>query len=259
MSKEFMLYGFHAGADLNFRVKAYSSQKDLPETAPENTIAVITNIPISSYTFCSTQPTQAAEGLVWISTGRSSTVAFSATKRNPLNVYPTGCSQYVNGAWVSKIAKTFMGGAWKDWLHYLYDNGNQCQSLSGGWIVGEGTGSAEIGDSGISLATTEASPRIHVETKSAVDLTLYSKLYARVNVTECTPASSSSLTQCRLGYVSNAGTNLANVETKTVLRVTEKGEYTLEMDIGSVTGSHRIVFGLGYASMKAQPEQIWLS
>lgn len=132
------------GSDLNFKVIAVASESALPTSAAENTIAVITTTPISEWEMSAvTSPTWSApEGFVYITTRASylgDGIAFNAIKRNGLWVYPTGCQQYVSGAWVSKIAKIYQNGAWageggmvKTWL---YNNGDECQSITGGWAA----------------------------------------------------------------------------------------------------------------------------
>lgn len=78
-----------------------------------------------------------ASGQVWIQTGTSAPTSFNALKKNGLTVYPNGCKQYVSGAWVSKTAKTYQSGAWKDWVLYLIKNGD-CTEVTGGWTAKHG-------------------------------------------------------------------------------------------------------------------------
>ena len=133
MSEGYIIGG--GGGALNFRVIAVSSELLLPATAKENTIAVITDTAITSYVFSSTAPTSPAVGMVWFATGTASTVGFNAVKKNGLWVYPTGCQQYVSGAWVSKTAQTYQNGAWQNWRTYLYANGDQYTDITGGWTT----------------------------------------------------------------------------------------------------------------------------
>lgn len=122
------------GNDLNVKVIAVASESALPTTAAENTIAVITTTGITSYVFASTAPTSPVEGMVWFATGTASAVGFNAVKRNGLWVYPTGCQQYVSGAWVPKVAKIYQNGAWRVWSRHLYNAGDECVDETGGWI-----------------------------------------------------------------------------------------------------------------------------
>ena len=78
------------------------------------------------------------EGMVWIKTGNSSPVEFNALKKNGIQVYPHSAKQYVGGTWVDKTAKTYLGGEWCEWIPAgaLFWQGNQFDSLTGGWYSG---------------------------------------------------------------------------------------------------------------------------
>ena len=78
---------------------------------------------IHNYYFAATQPENMAEYDVWFPTGTSSTVAFSATKKNPVMVYPISAKQMVSGVLVDKTAKSWQNGKWVDWIKYLYKDG----------------------------------------------------------------------------------------------------------------------------------------
>lgn len=121
-----MAKGFKKGGynPLNFKVMAYATEEDLNAATPkENTIGVITAVPISTWTFSATEPTEPMEGMVWISTGTDSPAAFNALKKNDIQVYPVFAKQYIGGAWVDKTAKSWQGGEWVDWMLRIYDNG----------------------------------------------------------------------------------------------------------------------------------------
>lgn len=108
------------GGGLNFKVVGGTST---PTAPAENTIWVNTAVSITSWVFSATAPTSPAAGMVWFAIGSSSSVAFNATKKNGIWVYPAGCQQYVSGAWVTKTAKTCQSGTWKDWVFWLYKDG----------------------------------------------------------------------------------------------------------------------------------------
>ena len=123
--------GGSGGAGLNFKVVGGTTE---PANPKENMIWVNTDHEITSYIFSATEPESPVEGMVWITTGISSAVEFNALKKNGLQVYPFSAKQYVGGAWVDKVAKSYQGGAWVDWWNgELYENGNQYDSITGGW------------------------------------------------------------------------------------------------------------------------------
>jgi len=124
-----ILSGFPAGGagELNFSVVAYASEDDLPATADENTIAVITSTPISGYAFSNEQPDNQTEGFVWFTTGTGSPAPFNAINENQVMVYPLLAKQYVNEAWAVKSSKIYQNGAWRLIATelILYESGNK--------------------------------------------------------------------------------------------------------------------------------------
>ena len=132
MNSAVPIYGFGGGGGtaLNFSVVGNPQ----PTTAKENTIWIDTDVKISSWIFIATEPTNPTDGMVWISTGASSTVEFNALKKNGIQVYPMSAKQYVSGAWVDKEAKSYQNGAWVDWWNgELYKNGDAYTHVTGGW------------------------------------------------------------------------------------------------------------------------------
>jgi predicted outer membrane repeat protein len=117
------------GGGLTFRVLGGTSA---PSNPKPNDIWVNTNEEITSYIFSATEPEGYAPGMVWISTGTSSTVAFNALKKNAIEVYPISAKQYVSGAWVDVSAKSYQGGEWVDWWNgELYISGVE---YAGGFV-----------------------------------------------------------------------------------------------------------------------------
>lgn len=108
------------GAPLNFKVEAYASELLLPASAKENTVAVITETPITGWAFSATEPEAPAEGMVWVQTGSDSVAPFNALKKNMLMAYPMRVYQYAAEAWTIKTAKTFVSGAWTDWGSVIF-------------------------------------------------------------------------------------------------------------------------------------------
>lgn len=114
------LEGFGSGgAGLNFKVICNPQ----PNTAKENTIWVDTDR-INNYYFSATQPENMVDYDVWFPVGSSSAVAFSATKKNTVMVYPISAKQHIGGAWVNKEAKSFQNGVWVDWVAHLFKAGS---------------------------------------------------------------------------------------------------------------------------------------
>lgn len=168
------LHGFGGGGtSLNFKVVGNPQ----PANPKENMIWVDTDIDITSWLFNIKEPMEPAEGMMWFLTGTSSSVEFNALKKNGLQVYPLAAKQYVSGAWVAKTAKSYQGGKWVEWITYLYNNGDECIDITGGWesiAVGRSSGSGFIptitrGESSMSFSGT-ASKGCIVHPANKIDL-----------------------------------------------------------------------------------------
>lgn len=120
------------GGGLNFKVVGGTTA---PSNPKENMIWVNTSTKITSYIFSAEEPTNPTPGMVWISTGTSSTVEFDALKKNGIQVYPISAKQYVGGAWVNKTTQIYQGGKWIDLIKCLYNYGDECADVTGGWIA----------------------------------------------------------------------------------------------------------------------------
>lgn len=174
------------GAELNYSVTAYESENELPQTADENTIAVITDKEITAHVFATEEPQTPAEGLVWFETGAAGKVYFAATADGSIYLYPSKAKQYVSGAWASKAAKIYQNG-WIDWSVYLFEQGNGTSAeftLTGtttaeaGWNVSANrilySNNSDIGGAGV------FSPKVSGYSKLCIDM----KYTARASATE---------------------------------------------------------------------------
>lgn len=138
---------------LNFKIVGGASE---PSNPKENTIWVITDVPITTWIFSTTQPEPPADGKdgpVWFLTGTSSQVAFNALKKHVIELNPMSAKQYIGGAWVDREAKSYQNGelvAW--WDGELFKYGNEFDSVTGGWVctpapynkAGDGSSGAEM-------------------------------------------------------------------------------------------------------------------
>lgn len=119
---------------LNFNIIGGTTQ---PSNPKENTIWVNTDATITSWVFSSVCPSPGQGGQIWIKTGTSSDAAFNAVKIQELFVYPIGFYQYLNDNWVSVTTSIYTGSRWivyeKEYLD-LYNYGDECISITGGWI-----------------------------------------------------------------------------------------------------------------------------
>ena len=153
-----MAKGFKKGAGganpLNFKVVGGTTA---PANPKENTIWVNTDVAISSWVFSATQPASATNGMVWIYTVASSTVAFNALKKNGIEVYPVSAKQYVNGTFVDKTAKSYQGGEWKTLVQTLTLIPNTANYPSSAWKASGSSVRITIADDSATVNYSDAS------------------------------------------------------------------------------------------------------
>lgn len=124
-------FGGGGGASLNFKVVPGLTQ---PGTAAENTIWVKTE-KINDWYFSPTQPEGLQDWDVWFITSTKSPVEFNALKKNGVQICPTSAQQYVNGVLEIVPPMIYQNGRWTPWIVYLYDAGNEYESVTGGWTI----------------------------------------------------------------------------------------------------------------------------
>lgn len=175
MADTVSLEGFGGGgASLNFKVVGGLTQ---PAGPKENTIWVNTDQKITSWVFSAEAPAEPAEGMVWFTTGTSSQVAFNALKKNTVMIYPISAKQYVSGIWIDTTAKSYQNGKWVDWIVYLYNSGDECISVTGGWTAYKGGSSSSMTKNNDSITLKGSSDNsITAMTSQKIDLTNFNKI-----------------------------------------------------------------------------------
>lgn len=243
MAKGFK-HGGGGGSELNFRVIGAAEQ---PVSPRENDIWVNTDVPISSWAFSATEP-QGEDGMVWLTVGSESSVAFNALKKNKLAVYPVSASQHVGGAWVSKTAQSRQDGAWVSWWvpGTLFENGIDDTTVTGGWdsfAYSAGSGfdgkkiSVEIASDGIFASFPNAKLKsTFVGTNSRVDVSSYTTL--TMSFSEARRSTDSGAIKVVL--YSDAGYTVA----AQAAVISTSGQTTLdpEIDVSNLSGSYFIGF-----------------
>ena len=244
------------GGGLAFRVYGNPA----PATPKPNDIWVDTDEKITSYIFNATEPEEYAPGMVWITIGASSTVAFSATAKNPIMVYPVSVKQYVSGAWVDKTAKSYKGGVWVDWVFMIYAYG----SFSEGYSIATNS-NGNVASDKISFTEEDG----YIQLNSSGDL--YSMFYIAPKVIRG---------ECKTLYIAieNASMNIdsgsgkfglssnARAENPSFVASTSfnsfNGSKTISVDISKLpeTTAYYIAirFGLTGTSFSARVTKIWM-
>ena len=241
--------GSGGGGGLNFKVIGGTSA---PSSPKENTIWVNTSVAITGWVFSATAPTNPVSGMVWFATGNSSSVAFSATKKHGIWVYPAGCQQYVSGAWVTKTAKTYQSGAWKDWVFWLYKDGVKEVEFTDNSTNTIGTTSLTWGDTAVTFAGTggDQTSWFSVWTNTPlVDVSAYTKLICKLSSLNCGNATWGTF---NIGLVRSAQPVLAvaggieNAVAEASDNSVDGTAKTITLDISNVTGEAAAVMGLRF-------------
>lgn len=242
------------GAGLNFTVKAYKSLDAVPASAAENTIAVITETAISEWSISSVEPDVQMPGMLWIYSGKSGAVRFNALKKNAIVIFPGSVMQFVNGAWAYVDAHIFQNGQWIQfalaWNGYYFDNGEQHNSITGGWTsdgykywgntMKPGTLDATLG-----TRSDGANTASMIGTANPVDLTNVDTIYLTVDTVYGT-------SQFRVMASKEVGADDLSIGLSV-------GELTV--DVSSLTGSYYLavasVGGQTYPTAYATVSAVW--
>lgn len=237
--------GSIGGGSLNFRIFGGTSA---PSNPKENDIWVKTETKITGYSFSVKAPTAPVEGMVWVSVGTDSSIEFNAIKGNVIAVYPVSVKQYVGGAFGDKSAQTYQNGVWNEWRTYIYNSGDVCTDISGGWLAASvKDGHIYTFDSGSDSQTSY--------TKNKVPSSKYKKLCAECVCTNKFSSSNGSFTmQLKSTQSGSSGTVYATKATKTA-DCTLHEPIKIELDLSEVTVDAYVRLTCYYAAV--QWTKIW--
>ena len=190
MKKVVPLEGFGGGGTpLNFKIVAYATEEELAAAQPkENTIGVITDVPITGYKFSATEPEDMVDGEVWICVGSDSTVAFDII--DGAKMYPLSVKQCVSGTWVNKTVMSYQNGEWVEWIPEgaLYYKGNEITEKTGGWSASAWTPNSNYTNNGFAFEkekdhmtlsfhpTTQAGRDWAISSNNKIDMSKYNTL-----------------------------------------------------------------------------------
>lgn len=167
-------------AVLNFKVVGGTTK---PTSPANNTIWVNTSTTITSWEVNPNTPTQTTNGKVWIYVGVSSDLSFNALKTNAIQLYPIEVYQYYSSKWNKMAAEGYQNGTWKSLLSelYLFNNGDTCDSSTGGWTAASG---GSVGTT-LDVANGGTGPTYiqyaQVITNKAIDFSQFNTLHINVS------------------------------------------------------------------------------
>ena len=251
---------------LNFTVVGGTAQ---PSQAGENTIWVNTGTAITGYVFSATQPESPEAGMVWFAVSDSSSASFSATKQNPVMVYPICAKQYVSGAWVDREAQIHQGGGWTDLAVdvCLYNTGDECNTITGGWSQTSNGGNKPMslskGGSYLNItASWSGNYTSHstISTAKTVDVSKHTKL----NVLYDFSASAGTFVGAGTPFQDlNIGLGTSNTSLSSYVSATRGTNQRLTLDISAQNGSFYVVIqSANYCTsgnVNIKIHKVWLS
>lgn len=255
------LSGGFAGVELNFEIIGGTTR---PSKPVENTIWVNTDTEITCWEFSPNRPT-GVQGMVWIQIDMTSNIEINALKENCIEMYPTSAYQYINGRWVQKEVQYYQNGKWLDGFIYLYNRGNEYESITGGWYSalwdggGDGDGSTSYDSSSIDIyCYNNSSNGRQIQgaiTHNKINLSNITKIYAIGNMYNCPEEE---------GYKDSNVVGIAVMDSDEFLWsgeegtpgyvvtydcVNELGNFNIVIDVTKLTGSYYIAI-YGFANSR---------
>ncbi len=234
--------GGSGGGGLSFQVVG----NPRPSNPKEGTVWANTGTEITGYVLSATAPENPIAGMLWIKISDSSSIKVGTPLgKDYITIMLDSVSQYVGGKWVSVEAASFQNGVWNELTTYLYKNGNEYESLTGGW------GSADVGYTWGNNATylnnaTKNSDSITIAsangkagavgTKNKIDVTNYSRLKFVYSSTANNEAKSI--------FALNAGRNCNKDSNSDIVAFTtypSGDNKTVELDVSKITGSYYVI------------------
>ena len=222
---------------LNFSIVQCLSSNELPVTAEENTIFVITDIPVNGWAFSAEAPI-ANEGLIWLEIDQNAAIGINTVKENTLMTYPAIVRQYINGIWEAKEAKIYRNGVYSNFFNgYLFNWGSVNEDITGGWSGGTSISDTLYGEYWYAPTTIGGTWK----TVNKIDITNYKTLKFKCE----------SVSAYCFAYL-NQGSGYTATTTITA--------GTVAIDISSLTGYYYIYFTCSGSEggCKYSISQVWL-
>lgn len=245
MSNVVPMYGFGGGGGAAIGLKVVGGLAR-PANPAEGLVWAKTDVEPTGHHLSATAPGNPIPGMLWIKISDSSNVEIGTPLgKDYITIKLDSVSQYVNGAWVSVEAQSFQGGVWNEFAMYLYRNGNEYESLTGGW------GSTDVGytwgknttylnnatknSDSITIASANGKAGA-VGTKNKIDVTNYSRLKFAYSSTANNEAKSI--------FALNAGRNCNKDSNSDIVAFTtypSGDSKTVELDVSKITGSYYVI------------------
>ena len=128
---------FPCGGGAKLKVTVYSAVGNLPASAKEGAVAVITSTAIGDVYVSADEPASPASGDLWAWIGGQSAAPVDLT--DLFTVHPRAIYQYSGSAWALLESYVYTSSAWVEVTLYLYDNGEFLLSSGATEVYSYGT------------------------------------------------------------------------------------------------------------------------
>ena len=243
-------------SNLNFSVKTAETMPANPGTG--NHIIAITTTPMKNWIMSPDIPTKPPrnDGDIWIPYSVNGAV-LNAVKNGGLMINPLTAMQYVDGVWAGVPEMVYPDGKK---IKFLYNFGNECVALTGGWEARAQSHSSDFtniispdlkkaGDGFIATLSSTAARSGVVEVQKDIDLTNVKKVifdFASIKASGATSEYRGGRLVCSVlarsaqRFQSGATKYVEKIYTSTVTET----DVAMEIDVSDLTGSYDIALGL---------------
>ena len=247
-----------SGGGVDIDLISVASAEELPQTARENTIAVINEYEAGELYICPTIPESANNtDVLLINTGTNKII--NASEDGKLAFGNSGVYMRIMDSWIYVDSYIFTNGVWKPlWFNRLYYEGNKYPEYTGGYTAHKISSKSGASATKVEPKITENADSIVLDTTStgnngvgawittnAIDLTPYSAIVFEGTFTSKYPSYPQN-------FVAAAWEVVPEYYTLNRLAYYEQGESTtstITIDVSNVNTSAYIGFGLAYSKV----------
>jgi hypothetical protein len=223
------------GGGATLSVKAYPSESDLPSSARDGDIAVLSQTAVGDVYIQSAEPTDVKNGDLWVTFGFDGNYPSFAGN---VVIYPKIAYQYIDGSKTKLDMYVWSNSMWNGLKVYLLKGSDKCEDVTGGWKT------YTIYDSTVSETTTgfkiqganDGYQAAGIQTKTSIDISGYNTITFKGKVTtyEDNNEPCFGIRKSKASNTDSLYSNAADVS------LTKGGSYTVNVDVSGYTGAYYV-------------------